>query len=185
MKTILLFTASLLLSFTITAQAKIKLRPADELLGNAYKEAAATNKNVLVIFHASWCGWCRKIDSSINDTSCKELFDKNYVIVHLTVQESKDKKALETPGAAAFMAKYNGTDAGLPFFLIMDKNGNLLADSKIRKDGAILDQPGDNMGCPSADDEVVYFTKILKQTSSLTDDELKIIASRFSKNKPH
>jgi hypothetical protein len=35
---------------------------------------------------------------------------------------------------------------------------------------------------PAAENEVTAFIALLKKTSRLTDDELKIIAERFSKN---
>jgi thiol-disulfide isomerase/thioredoxin len=181
MKTLSLIIILFFSFFAINAQQIA--RSADDILADAYKEAAASNKNVMVLFHASWCGWCRKMDNSINDSSCKKFFDDNYVIVHLTVAESDENKPLENPGAVDIIRKYNAMDVGLPFWLILDKNGNLVADSRIRPKGATLDYPGDNMGCPSTDEEVNAFIKILKQTSKLTGKELKIIADRFKKNK--
>src|ERR1700730_10298358 len=68
---------------------------ADNILKEAYQQAAKENKNVFIIFHASWCGWCHKMDSSMNDEKLKPFFDKNYIVVHLTVDESRDKKELE------------------------------------------------------------------------------------------
>jgi thiol-disulfide isomerase/thioredoxin len=181
MKTLSLFAILFFFSVSITAQQIA--RSADDILADSYKEAAASNKNVLLLFHASWCGWCHKLDNSLNDSSCKKFFDDNYVIVHLTVAESDDNKPLENPGAVDIIQKYNAMDAGLPFWLILNKNGNLLADSRMRPKGATLDYPGDNMGCPSTEEEVTAFIKILKQTSTLTGKELKIIADRFKKNK--
>jgi hypothetical protein len=180
MKTLSLFAAGLLISFSITAQQVA--RQADSVLADAYKEAAANNKNILVLFHASWCGWCHKMDNSINDSSCRKFFDDNYVIVYFTVAETDENRALENPGAVDIIRKYNALDAGLPFWLILDKSGKLLADCRIRAKGATLEDPGDNMGCPSNQYQVNAFIKILKQTSKLTSKELKIIAARFKKN---
>ena len=155
---------------------------ADIMLKEACKKAAKENKNVIVIFHASWCGWCHKMDSSMNDISTKKMFETNYVTIHFTVDEAKDKKQLETPGADAIRTKYHGEKVGLPFWLIMDKTGKLLADSRVRKPGESLDMPGENMGCPAAKDEVENFLKLLKSTSYLSDKQLEVIGERFRKN---
>ena len=172
----------LLLSFSLSLSAQQIARPADDILNDAYKEATAQHKNVLVIFHASWCGWCHKMDNSINDVSCKNLFDKNYVIVHFTVEESDNNKALENPGAVDLLVKCKAENAGLPYWLIINKSGDFLADSRVKTAATPSGSFGDNMGCPSTESQVAAFIKILKQTSTLSDSELEIIATRFKKN---
>ena len=175
----------LLLAFAISMCTAVVAQPTmtENILQKAYKQARLENKKVFVIFHASWCGWCHKMDSSMNDKSCQKFFNDNYIICHLTVDESKDKKNLETGGADEFRKKYHGENAGLPFWLIFDKNGKILADSKMRAEGKGLDAEGESIGCPASKEEVAYFIKLLKQTSSLTAAQLKIIEERFSKNK--
>lgn len=171
--------ALLLCSFAVvTAQHSAT----EILLKDACRKASAENKNVIVIFHASWCGWCHKMDSSMNDVSCKKMFDDNYVTTHLTVDESADKKKLETPGADAFRMKYHGEKEGLPFWLILDKKGNLLADSRMLAPGETVAKPQSNTGCPASKEEVAYLLSVLKKTSKLNDAELKVIGGRFSKN---
>src|SRR5690606_25443283 len=98
-----------------------------------------------LMFHASWCGWCHRMDDAMNDSTCKNFFTDNYVICHLVVKEMGDKKKLENPGAEELLAKYHGDKAGIPFWLIFDKNGNLLADSQERPEGAGLDEAGKNV----------------------------------------
>ena len=154
---------------------------ADAILKEAYQQAAKENKNVFVMFHASWCGWCHKMDTSMNDPVCKDFFTKNYVIRHLVVDESKDKKALENAGANELKIKYHGDGQGIPFWLIFDKEGNLLADSKERKEGEKADE-GENVGCPASEKEVNYFIAVLKKTSKITPAQLDIIKTRFRKN---
>lgn len=154
---------------------------AEQVLKEATQTATKENKKVFIIFHASWCGWCHKMDTSMNDKSVKAFFDKNYVIRHLTVLESEGKKKLENPGAEELMLKYNGKDQGIPFWLIFDKDGKFLFDSKRRAEGE-GPEAGDNVGCPANEKEVDYFVKVLKQTSKLTDQQLKIIYGVFRKN---
>lgn len=162
--------------------AQQKPFPANEILEKALRQASIENKNVLIIFHASWCGWCHKMDSSINDKSCKKFFDDNYVIRHLVVDETRDKKNLENPGANELRVKYHGNDEGIPFWLVFDKDGRLLADSQIRPAGADPDTKGENVGCPAAENEVVYFLDVLKKTSHINVEEEAIIQQRFRQN---
>jgi hypothetical protein len=118
----------------------------------------------------------------MNDASCKKFFDDNFIVRHMVVDESKDKKNLETPGGQEFKVKYRGEGMGLPFWLIFDKNGNLLADAKIRPAGAGMDAEGNNTGCPANEEEVNYFIDVLKKTTPLKSDDLEIIRKRFRKN---
>ena len=154
---------------------------ADNIMKEAYAQAAKEHKNVLIMFHASWCGWCHKMDNSINDPSCKKYFEDNYVIRHLVVDESDNKKNLENPGASEMRDKYHGNGQGIPFWLIFDKNGELLSDSKMRTAGE-GPEGGTNTGCPAAQEEVAFFIKVLKETSKLKEVELAIISARFRKN---
>jgi len=153
------------------------------VLKAAYAQASKEHKNVIVIFHASWCGWCKKMEASLNDPAIKKSFDDNYVITWLTVQENTpEMKKTENPGGMEFMTKYHGEKAGLPFFLIMDAKGKLLADSYIRPAGVSMDTPGDNTGCPSSAKEVAYWSDILKATSKIKEPQLALIRKRFGKN---
>lgn len=180
----LVFSFLLLLTIHVSS-AQSKVPSADSLLTAASKQAKASGKKIFVIFHASWCGWCKKMDVSMNDPVCKKFFDDNFVIVHLTVEESQANKHLENPGADLVKKKFLGEKAGLPFWLILDADQKLAADSYIRKPGTAADQPGDNIGCPASENEVNEFVKILKRTTSLKETELSVIAKRFRQNESH
>jgi thiol-disulfide isomerase/thioredoxin len=174
-------TAILLISASVIAQETPE--SADKIMNDAYKIAAKEKKNVMIVFHASWCGWCKKFDASVTDPACKDYFDKNFVIRHLTILESEAKKNLENPGAIEIFKKYAGDKEGIPFFLIYDKKGKLLGDSKIRPEGDGLDKPGKNMGCPASEEEVAAFVKLLKKVSKISDTEATAVTERFKKNK--
>jgi thioredoxin-related protein len=177
----LAFIAAFIIIAAQTIKAQPSARSSDEILKDAYQQAAKGNKNVFVIFHASWCGWCHKMDKSMSDSACKVFFDNNYVIAHLVVDESKDKKNLENPGADELRKKYHGDGQGIPFWLVFDKDGKLLADSKMRSKG---DSPetGTNTGCPANEKEVAYFVEVLQKTAKLTAQQLQVIRKRFREN---
>lgn len=171
--------ASSLLSSAVAGQTTPVT--ADAILQEAKKLASKENKNILILFTASWCGWCHKMDKSIDDPSCKSFFEKNYVIRHIVVDETKDKRHLENPGGGEMKKQYHGEGLGIPFWLVFDKEGQLLADSKIRKEGEGPEM-GENTGCPATAEEVDHFISVLKKTSRMTDAQLEIVKKRFRRN---
>lgn len=134
-------------------------KPAGEVLKVAGAKAKANKKSVMVIFHASWCGWCHRFDKYLADPAFGDPIKKNFEIVHLVVQESPDKKALENPGGAEVQTMFGGKDAGLPFMAVTDASGKLLANSNA-KDGK-----SGNIGCPVTDEEIAHFLKMLERSA--------------------
>ena len=172
---VLLFTA---VSSLFAQKAPLS---SEEILKEAFTSAKKQNKKVLVMFHASWCGWCHKMDTSLNDASVKKFFNDNFVIRHLVVFESKGKENLENPGALEMLEKYGGKDQGIPFWLVFDKDEKFLADSRMK---AIINgvEKLQNTGCPASKEEVGYFIEVLKKTTDLKEDQLEKIRTRFRKN---
>lgn len=144
---------------------------ASVLMKQAYAQASKENKKVFVMFHASWCGWCKKMDANMTNAACAKSFTDNYVIVHLVVKESPKNKDLENPGAEDLLKKYKGEQAGLPFWLMLDAKGTVLTDS--------FNAKGENIGCPGSAEEVAEFTAKLKKTSKMTDKQLAVIKETF------
>ncbi|MEN4762398.1 thioredoxin family protein [Chryseobacterium sp. C39-AII1] len=146
---------------------------ADVVLKKALTEAKAGNKNVLLVFHASWCKWCKLMEHNMNLPETKPIFDKNFVTVYIDVQERGEKKALENPGGQEIMNKYKGQNAGLPFWLILNPKGTVLADS--------FDQKGDNLGSPATPDEVQAFLAKLEKGAKLNTEQKQTIQNVFVK----
>ncbi len=146
---------------------------ADEILKKAYVQAKEQSKKVFVIFHASWCAPCKKLDSSMNHSSVKAFFDNAFVKVHLTVFESKGKETRENPGALDLFSKFSGLkEHSLPFWIIFDEMGNFLADAQITK--------GVNVGCPSEKEEIAFFVSVLKKTTVISEEQVNAVINRFS-----
>jgi len=165
----------------VSSNAQLATPSAEEIMKEAFSTAVKENKKVFIMFHASWCVWCHRMDNSMNDTACKKYFDDNYVIRHLVVDETDDKKNLENPGAVELRKKYYGDGQGIPFWLVFDKDGKLLFDSKMRNNGEGPEK-GANTGCPANEREVAFFINILEKTSSLTAGQAEMIRKRFREN---
>ncbi len=164
---------------TTNGHAQTKTPGTYSLIKKAKSVAVKTNKNIFVIFHASWCIWCHRMETAMNDETVKSFFDKNYMIQHLTVDERAEKEKSNNPGANELLTKYGGGEQGIPYWVIVDKNGNLLADSRLHSDDGQL--TGSNVGCPAKPEEVDYFIKVLKKTSLLTKPQLELLRARFLK----
>jgi thioredoxin-related protein len=170
-KLTLLACLVLLLSFCSNPEPAEGPLHAEEIMKMAMKKARKQKKNIFIMWHASWCGWCHRMDTLMNDESIKEYFDDNYVIEHLVVKEAKDKKHLENPGAMEMLTEYKGDKSGIPFWVVLDKKGELLMDSFM--------EPGKNTGCPALQEEVDYWIKVLSETAIIPDKGLDEIAAKF------
>ncbi len=136
---------------------------AQQIVARAVRQAQAEHKNVLVKFGASWCGWCHRFDRFLASSEpAGKLMRDNFVIVPLTVLESKDKKALETPGGNELLVAVGGKDAGLPWFYFLDQQGAKIGDSNIAPASAGM---GSNVGHPDTPQEVAAFVTLLARVA--------------------
>jgi len=169
----------LLLSLTFSSASSFAQSSAAEILATASNAAKKENKKVFVIFHASWCGWCHKMDASLTDSQLKPFFDSAFVITHLTVLESPNKKQLENKGAEDSLNAWGGADGGIPYWVIFNSEGTILADSRMKNA-----QTGklQNSGCPASPAEVDHLISVLQKTTNFSPQTLHLIKARFLKN---
>lgn len=155
-------------------------KPARALVDAAVERAKKEQKAVMVVFHASWCGWCHRLENFMAEPDVRPLFEANYAIVRVDVLESKDKKAsLENPGGDSLLAQYGGAKSGIPFYAVLDATGKKVADSNALPGGQ-------NIGYPGSPEEIAAFMGILQRTAPhLTADQRDHLAERLRKAAPH
>mgnify|MGYP001565585724 CR=1 FL=1 len=168
-----LFTITLLLGQDTNPQT------ADSILKASYKQANASDKNVFLIFHASWCGWFKRLEKAMQSDELKKIFEDNYVITHLDVQDRGDKiKGLENLSGNEVMKNLGGEKSGLPFYAFLDAAGKKLADSNVMP-------KNQNIGYPGSDEEIDAFGKLLKTIAkNLSDEKFATIIDYLKKNAP-
>ncbi|MEI8282849.1 MAG: thioredoxin family protein, partial [Armatimonadota bacterium] len=143
------------LSLGATASSK-------ELISKASQDAQRSGKNVLVIFHASWCGWCHRFDKFLDTTDEGKIVKNGLEVVHVTVMENDAKEKLnENEGGLALMEQLGGKDAGLPFMAILDaKTGKMITNSMYTPAGKTK---ATNTGYPAEPAEIAHFNEMLEK----------------------
>lgn len=132
--------------------------PATKVVDEAVERAKAESKTVWVDFGASWCGWCRKLEAFLAAPEVKDIIEKHYLIVPLTVMESANKKALENPGGEEVMKELGGDGAGLPFYAFLDRSGKKIANSLAMPNGG-------NIGFPASPNGIDAFVALIDKTA--------------------
>ena len=143
---------------------------AGELLKQAKTKADSEKKNLFVVFGASWCSWCKKLDAYVHNPSIQPVLDKYVVYVHLDVMENEARKDLENPGGEQEMDRLGGKGAGLPFFAFTNPKGETLITSIRPKDAK---WEGGNVGFPGTGDELEWFIAMVKKAAPrITEAEI-------------
>jgi thiol-disulfide isomerase/thioredoxin len=168
---------ALLALVVLAAAVPLRAAPPDaaKVLAEASATAARTGKNVLVIFHASWCGYCRRMASYTAMPSVRQTLDRHLEVVWLDVLERGSAKGLENPGGDAVLTRLGGSGSGLPFYAVLDPRGTLLGNS-------IRPATGRNTGFPETGEEVAHFLDTIHAGAPrLTAAELDTLHAPFVK----
>ena len=157
----------------------IKPDSAQIILKAAVADAQSSKRNVFLIFHATWCKWCKRLEAALSDPEIKTLIDKNYVVIMLDVQERGDKiQTHENPGGQNLMSDFGGKNAGLPFIVFLNRKGKMIANSNVMP-------KNQNIGYPGSKEEIAAFVKLLKKTAPhLTGKQRDVIQNYFELHAP-
>jgi thiol-disulfide isomerase/thioredoxin len=155
-------------------------KDADVLIKDALADAKKSGRVVFVRFTATWCGWCRLMEKTLDEPAVRERFDKQFVVVTLDVLEQGPKKPFENPNGENWLNTLGGAGGGIPFFATLDAKGKKLIDSNLMPTGQ-----NKNLGCPATDEEIKLFGDYLdKSGKKLSADDKAFILGRFKANAP-
>lgn len=148
---------------------------AEEVLAQARVQAAEQHKNIFLIFGASWCGYCRKLDALLARPEVSPIIARHFVIARLSVSEEyrQVNPRPNSPGAEELVSKLGGPKGPVPFFALLDPNGELIINScRPVKDKA----DGENIGFPVEPVEIDWFmTMLRKGAPDLTAEDARQI----------
>lgn len=79
----------LLICFTASVQAEVPYRGPNVVVNRAQKSilerAKKDNKDVLLVFHADWCGWCKRLDKdTLRHDDVRKVLSK-YLVYRIDV----------------------------------------------------------------------------------------------------
>jgi thioredoxin-related protein len=177
----IIFQLFIIFSLCVPAGYSQEQQPdsAQNILNATLMKAQSSKSNVLVVFQASWCIWCKWLDSAFESIELKPIMEKHYVIVRLDVKEfGKKIQTIENPGGQKLLEELGGIKSGLPFLAVLNKKGTMIANSNVMP-------KNQNIGYPGSKKEIDAFIKFLKQTAPrITDKECTSIAKYLEKNAP-
>jgi thiol:disulfide interchange protein len=89
----------------------------------ALKQARREHKRVILAFGGDWCGDCQVLEIYLHQSPNLELFDKNFLLVHIDVGHM-DKNVDIAQNYGIPLSK------GVPAIAVLDPNGKILYSQK-------------------------------------------------------
>jgi thioredoxin-related protein len=153
--------------------------PANQVFEDAKAQAAQQHNLIFLVFGASWCEPCHRMDAFLAAPETRQILGKYFVLAKLNVEEKAGKHPeFESPGGEDLALKLGGANAkggviGVPFFLFLDATGEPIVNSRRPAEG----RPGGaNIGYPAKPEEIDWFMTMLKRAvPSMTVDESRTI----------
>lgn len=92
-----------------------------EVFNQALKIAVEKDKNIFILFYDDNCEECALFISTLKDPLIADELNENFAFCYFKV-DNKDTRDV--------LIELSGINSGLPFFVIMDKEAVVLANSK-------------------------------------------------------
>ena len=150
-------------------------RTADCLLKAAEATARSQQKNVLLMFSASWCAPCHRLQSFLVDPTIRPIFDRYFVkLIVISGERPDDTRHQNTPGAEQLLESLHDTDTNLPLVVMLNSSGKVIVDS-VRP---VLGPRNlhANIGYPESPTGIDWFLEMLRRAApSLTSNERSTI----------
>lgn len=142
---------------------------AREALSAALARAKSSGKRTFLWFGAPWCSYCKLMTGYLHNDEVKRVFDTAYVHLKIDVDRMTGGKEL---------AKRHGLadSDGLPFFVILDSDGQRIANSR---------RPEGNVGFPVEPYEIDGFMTVIRKTAgNLTTKQLALLEAGLKRLRP-
>ncbi len=149
----------------------------------AQTAAASQQKNVMLVFSASWCGPCHMFETLLKDPGTGPIIDKYFTVARLDVGEKKsDPHHANTPGADTLESSLGGSEAGYPFIVFLDPAGKPFVNSFRPVKGHAT---GDNIGYPALPEEIDWFMQMLHEGAPAMSSKEAVVIQKWLQARGH
>ena len=176
------FLTALATLSVIVAAPLLAAQSANDLFDRAQTQAQAENKDILMVFSASWCGPCHLYEHFLQDPQMKAINDRAFVVVRIDVGEEfgHDHSHVNTPGGTELRTALGAVgEPGFPFIVITSPSGKPIVNSyrKGKTDA--------NVGYPAAPEEIDWYIKMLKDVPAISPADLVATRDWLKQHNPH
>ena len=145
---------------------KPKQPQAGKVLADVIEKGKKQDKPVFVCFTAPWCVWCHRLTDYLVDGEVAPVLEQAFVLTVIDVERMA--------GGQEIMTRIRlSSDASLPYFAILDSEGDKIADS-VSASG--------NVGFPAEKHEIAHFLTVIRKCSGkLSEKQLTLLKSKLKK----
>ena len=174
------FTFIFIVLVCLYSRADRKLTVAETILTAAQKQAKHDHKGIFLVFGASWCTPCKRLDGVLDAPANRSVIEKYFVVTRLSVAEQYGgNPKLNTPGGDKLFSRFGGPGNNVPFVVLLDHKGELIVNSN----RPISEDKLDNIGYPDQPLEILWFMTMLKKAAPvMSDSEVQTVTDWLKKS---